>query len=187
MKIAEVIHALCRSSGMAFDDKWITVNGAHIPVGKGGKLQGKTGQKISSVNQEKSVPEQSKEQIQKYITSLKEHRNTLKNDLLLVAPGQENTEGYKKRQKNIAEVERKIAEQSELAKNAKSDGSTERKKFEAKKASEIKDIKKWIVATKKGISSKGQFTEEEKLTLRKNLADLNKELSEWESKRFTNA
>lgn len=31
---------------MAEKEKWITVNGAHIPIGEGGNLQGKTGNKI---------------------------------------------------------------------------------------------------------------------------------------------
>lgn len=48
--LQEVIRALCRNI-LAFDaaeQKWITVNGAHIPVGEGGELEGKVGKKIQS-------------------------------------------------------------------------------------------------------------------------------------------
>lgn len=54
MKIAEVIHALCRSSGMAFDDKWITVKpngpqntGRPVLIGEGGEIKAGMGGKFN--------------------------------------------------------------------------------------------------------------------------------------------
>ncbi len=59
---------LCAYPDLAFDadpkeQKWITVNGAHIPVGEGGELKGKVGKKISPVH---------KPPTKKSINSLKE-------------------------------------------------------------------------------------------------------------------